>query len=564
MITVPAGTYVLTLTGVGEDAAATGDLDVTADVDVQGAGAGSTIIDGNLTDRVFDFDPAADGVTARLAGVTVRNGAQVSEGGGIRNTGTLRIENSAVTDNAATGSSTARGGGIRDSGTLTVVLSTVNDNIAKVITPPGAAFAQGGGIYSDGSTTIDRSTLDGNTAESDIAFGASIGGGGVYAAGTLDITASTISHNKANAPIGVHPDSGGVHSEQALLTMTNSTVSANLTSEGGPGSPVGSGAGLGVFGGTAAISNCTFDFNDKIIQPGILLYSDVSLFSATASFHNTIIFNCEDALSDSTVTANAHNIVFFDTCGFSGSDMVPVDAQLGPLQDNGGPTLTHSLLPTSPAIDGGDPGLPGSGGTTCATSDQRGVARPQRTRCDVGAVEVDACPPVPLAGCLASAKSLLLIKDKGADGASAKDKLIWKFIKGPAAVQSDFGNPTATTNYTLCVYAGSTALQAFIPGGDTCASLPCWKAVSDKGYSRTDAAGGAAGITKALLKGGPKSKLIFKGKGSNLDISADTLPLAGTVTVQLSNSTNNRCWQSTLDAATAKKNTEEMFKAKSP
>jgi CSLREA domain-containing protein len=566
VITVPAGTYLLTLVGAGEDAAATGDLDVTTDVDLQGAGAASTIIDGNLTDRVFDVDPAASGVTARLAGVTVRNGAQVSEGAGIRNAGTLTIENSAVTDNTATGNSVARGGGIRDSGTLTVVLSTVNDNTAKVITPPGGATAQGGGVYSDGSATIDRTTIDGNTVDSDVAVGASsIAGGGVYSSATLAITASTISHNKANAPAGIQPVSGGVHSQQAQLAMTNATVSANLTIEVGPGSPAGSGAGLGVFGGTAAISNCTFDFNDKIIQPGAILYSDVSLFAATATFRNTIVFNCEDSAGDSAVTANAHNIVFFDTCGFSGSDMVPVDAQLGPLQNNGGPTFTHSVLPTSPAIDGGDPGPPGSGGTTCATSDQRGVSRPQRIRCDVGAVEVDPCPPSPLAGCLTSAKSLLLIKDNGADGASAKDKLIWKFIKGPAAAQSDFGDPTATTNYTLCIYAGTAALsQAFIPGGDICASLPCWKAISTKGYSRTDAAGGAAGVTKALLKGGPKSKIIIKGKGGNLDLTPETLPLAGTITVQLSNNSNSRCWQSTLAAATAKKNSEEMLKVKSP
>ena len=57
VIVVPAGAYGLTLAGTGEDAAASGDLDVTADVEIQGAGAATTAIDANHIDRVFDFDP---------------------------------------------------------------------------------------------------------------------------------------------------------------------------------------------------------------------------------------------------------------------------------------------------------------------------------------------------------------------------------------------------------------------------------------------------------------------------------------------------------------------------
>src|SRR5262245_25472102 len=53
-IKLPAGTYTLTLTGASEDATATGDLDLWDDVTIQGAGAGTTIVDGNATDRVFD------------------------------------------------------------------------------------------------------------------------------------------------------------------------------------------------------------------------------------------------------------------------------------------------------------------------------------------------------------------------------------------------------------------------------------------------------------------------------------------------------------------------------
>ncbi|MBK8433087.1 MAG: hypothetical protein IPL28_18115 [Chloroflexi bacterium] len=53
---------------------------------------------------------------------------------------------------------------------------------------------------------------------------------------------------------------------------------------------------------------------------------------------------------------------------------------LFPLANNGGPTLTHALTADSPALD--------AGGALCAATDQRGVARPQRAACDIGAVEM--------------------------------------------------------------------------------------------------------------------------------------------------------------------------------
>ena len=54
-IMVPAGTYLLTIAGQGEDIAATGDLDITDDVTITGAGADNTILDGNGIDRIFDI-----------------------------------------------------------------------------------------------------------------------------------------------------------------------------------------------------------------------------------------------------------------------------------------------------------------------------------------------------------------------------------------------------------------------------------------------------------------------------------------------------------------------------
>ena len=62
------------------------------------------------------------------------------------------------------------------------------------------------------------------------------------------------------------------------------------------------------------------------------------------------------------------------------TDKIGVQPLLGPLADNGGPTQTHALLAGSPAIDAGDD-------TAAPATDQRGVARPQGARSDIGSVE---------------------------------------------------------------------------------------------------------------------------------------------------------------------------------
>ena len=99
-IHVPAGTYALTLAGVGEDAALTGDLDLTGRVSIQGAGAGATIIDGAGLDRVFD---AHESSSVSISHVTITGGdATGSTGGGISShQGTLTVSNCIFADNVA-------------------------------------------------------------------------------------------------------------------------------------------------------------------------------------------------------------------------------------------------------------------------------------------------------------------------------------------------------------------------------------------------------------------------------------------------------------------------------
>lgn len=99
VITLPPGTYTLSLAGAGEDAAQTGDLDLTANVTINGGGMNNSIIDGAGADRIFEVHTAAQ---VTINDLTVRNGSATS-GGGINVSGALTLSGSRVTGSTATG-----------------------------------------------------------------------------------------------------------------------------------------------------------------------------------------------------------------------------------------------------------------------------------------------------------------------------------------------------------------------------------------------------------------------------------------------------------------------------
>src|SRR6266581_647290 len=115
-ITLPAGRYRLSIPGAGEDAGATGDLDLTKNVTVAGAGARWTMIDATASDRVFDV---ASGVQAQITDATMTGGQMAGDGGGIRNLGVLRLVRDAIVGNRAQGS----GGGIENGGSAMILQS---------------------------------------------------------------------------------------------------------------------------------------------------------------------------------------------------------------------------------------------------------------------------------------------------------------------------------------------------------------------------------------------------------------------------------------------------------
>jgi parallel beta-helix repeat protein len=332
-----------------------GELVINKTLTISGPGASQLTISGNNASRVFKISS----VTATISGLTITNGATTGSGGGIRNNGNTTLTNCTVSGNT----SDSKGGGIWNSGYLILTNCTVSGNTTDY---------GGGGIYNaaDGNVTLTDCTVSGNTTIQS--------GGGICNNGDMTLTNCTVSGN-TTVWFG-----GGIRND-GDMTLTNCTVSGN-TAEG---TSFGFGGGIYNFVlGTLTLTNCTVSGNTTDRGGGI--------YNATGDtdFKNTIIAN-------NTATPYPDCFGPFDSYGYNliestgggctitevdnpGTNITGQDPNLGPLQDNGGPTETHALLPGSPAIDAGS--CTDIGGSP-VSGDQRGVGRPQGIASDIGAYE---------------------------------------------------------------------------------------------------------------------------------------------------------------------------------
>jgi len=148
------------------------------------------------------------------------------------------------------------------------------------------------------------------------------------------------------------------------------------------------------------------------------------------------------------------------------------------------------------------------------------------------------------------------------DSKPSKNKLGWKWVSSGTVNLSDFGSPSSTTGYVLCVYDNAgLKMTAQAPADRMCGTKPCWKAVSTKGFKFKDKSGTPNGLTGIKLMAGvaSKAKIGVKGKGTNLPVP--TLPLRTPVRVQLKRADTGGCWDATYSNAI--KNTSTQFKAES-
>ncbi len=328
---------------------------VTSEVTFEGNLLSVARVDGAANFRIFDLGGPGPVVVRDL---TVANGFAEGDGGGILNRTELTLDNTTVSQNAAS----AGGGGIANghgSSHLTLVNSTVSDN---------TTFAgSGGGFLNDsGSFLVINSTVSNN-------YSAWNGGGIFDASGGYPqplIYGSTISGNTAD--IG-----GGLASGDytGLLKLVNSTISGNFASQRG-------GAIYGGFYSDVALVNSTVVGNNSPLVGGLFVYNTFTPDQGVLSLTNSLVAYNGGANCLSYVPVRPDGNLDDDgTCGGN-----PVVAGIDfdtTLSTNGGPTETHALLAGSVAIDAGGP---------CELDvDQRGAGR--GPLCDVGAFEFDGSPP---------------------------------------------------------------------------------------------------------------------------------------------------------------------------
>ena len=238
-----------------------------------------------------------------------------------------------------------------------------NVTISGLTIANGYSSGNGGAIFASIITdlTVINSTLKNNHAIGD--------GGAIYSNGRLTLKNTTVSQNQADSEGGAFAFVGNVYG----LDIVNSTVSQNQA--GSRGGAIYTGGNV-----EAAIYNSTFAGNSAPQGSELQINGNTIL-----SLANTI-FICTTGSSNcyyhNPVTAS----IVYGSDSILGTGILS-DYGLAELADNGGPTRTMALFPTSPLIDAGDDSI-------CSNSyvnglDQRGVIRPYGKHCDIGAYEAD-------------------------------------------------------------------------------------------------------------------------------------------------------------------------------
>lgn len=349
---------------------------------------GCTVFLNSAGGRGGGIDIANAASTATLSFTSVSNnrsglGIGGGSGGGISNLGSVSLSNSAVQYNLTNPG--ASGGGIETRGSVAALHSFIADNQSSL----------GGGLLVAGSGTakLTDCTVSTNLAEI---------GGGAYNAGTLEFQHSTIHDNQAVIPAGI-AGGGGIYSF-ATLYLVNSTISGNqaVSSHGG---------GLyNASSGYAEISSCTFH-NNLAPAGGVSIYNGDIGFTPKVFLRNTILSNFPPSPGSPNyfdpsgigILSDGHNYDTDDTFfPLAPSDLSPAngaspDPYLGPLQFNGGPTMTHRLYFASDAIGAANPGGTIDHTGVTLLQDQRYEARPNVNTADIGAYEArcdaDLYPP---------------------------------------------------------------------------------------------------------------------------------------------------------------------------
>jgi hypothetical protein len=301
-----------------------------------------------------------DGGNITIVGSTIANNTAVDGGGAVLvndlyTVGSLTITNTVISGNHTDGIGGALYSGT-DDGSIFITDSTISNNTA------GGA---GGGLYISstglGEIVIANSTISGNES--------TLGAGAMQLASGAKVTLlqSTVTNNTGGGATVI----GGISIEADDLTLIGSIVAGN------------SGFDIGAGGAVAPLSVTSQRTKDKGTnapknRPALTPSVSPALVLASAAAEYSVIGEVDPAV----------------TIVDGGGNKVGVaDPMLGPLADNGGPTMTHALLAGSPAIDAGPNPVPTFVGNEF---DQRGAgfARIVFGVADAGAFEFQE-PPAP-------------------------------------------------------------------------------------------------------------------------------------------------------------------------
>jgi hypothetical protein len=235
--------------------------------------------------------------------------------------------------------------------------------------------------------------------------------------------------------------------------------------------------------------------------------------------------------------------------------------------------LTATMFTTA-CSDLSNQGEPCDDGNACTVGDTcqalvcTGTLLPDGTECDDGSLctqgeqcEEGVCTPGPgpLAGChatLMAERSRLLLVDQSNN---ARDRLVWRWERGEWTTLSEFGDPTTSTTYTLCIWdelaeTPTLVSETTIPPGDR------WTPVTN-GYRYVDSHRVHGGVRRVILKAGGdrQARIAMRGKGENLWVPGLPLQQDSHVTVQLVN--ENACWEA--EYSTFVRRDSERFDARS-
>ena len=395
LVSVPAGTYTLT----GEA------LHVGKSLSIVGASTASTVIRGNGTQGVFYILGPGD---VSLSDMTIRDGSLAGNGSGAGISSVnadLDLDRVAVVHNKidADGASGSAGGSASGAGvffvgpSLEVSNSSIDENVASAVGGEGknGGSVSGAGLFAvinTGRMKIAQTGFDGNTADvrggqgasSSAQHGGTISGVGFFvvenSASASRIEDSSFTANVADVSGGPGGENGSIDGG-GLFDVNNTapslfgdlTIADNVIRGTGAG---GSGSGGGLFvvaNQTVSAFNLTIAsnrFDGAIAAVGV--GGNAYLINNTLVKDSIVAGGVGKPTYGNCLVSGAkslgYNIDSTEECGFTApTDKQNTDPQLGPVQNNGGPTPTMLPAGGSPAVDQG---------TALSPADQRGVGRP--------------------------------------------------------------------------------------------------------------------------------------------------------------------------------------------